>query len=701
MTKNIKTLMVDDTYYITPHETALAVVATAMKKARLRLDTLIINSTVGGLLFSAGGMLYLYSRAENPAMAETNPGIVNFLGAITYGIGLFYVVINGADLFNSNILFFSVGFLRGAVTICDLLVSWSISWLFNLGGSLFMCYVICYLSGVATSENMVAGSIYVSTSKASFSFIQTFIKGIAGNFCVCLAVYLQLMAKPLHVKYILITLPIFTFVAMGFTHVVADMYLVPMGMMNGAPVSVGKYIWKLLIPATLGNMVGGSFFAAVIPFYLHLFVVEQDRKKLELPDYDARDEQPELNMDSRVVRTDPANIDDELDSEVEDLDQNEKGSSVATDSFGSGETYTDEEKTNMQPQRYIPRTRSSVFSSALNKTKSAGFKKRAMRSPAGVFPVQGMGDPLLREMSIADPSIVEKVKSKLSAQESRKEPNEQTLLDAEDSANHARLVSEDDIYDPRAAGPPSVENFDAYSIPSNYEPPLSGTISSPQKQLTNPHVPTARLNKIPTFKDLEEEEEQEYKRGGGYDVNENKLGTKLEKALSHIAGKERSSSKSIKHSQASPVLPLTHQDTEAFSKRTTDARVTRAHTEIQKPHPALLKSLRKSFNMSSASISANELQKRLSEVGVTQRAARAADNIAGLENFQDMDLPVSTSPFYTLRRTSTSTTASSRKAETEYDQNSYKNSRKARSPSHLKNTFLYDNDDMEEQSIAD
>ncbi|KAL6950839.1 hypothetical protein ACO0QE_000121 [Hanseniaspora vineae] len=694
--------MVDDTYYITPHETALAVVATSMKKARLRLDTLIINSTVGGLLFSAGGMLYLYSRAENPAMAETNPGIINFLGALTYGIGLFYVVINGADLFNSNILFFSVGFLRGAVTICDLLVSWSISWLFNLGGSLFMCYVICYLSGVATSENMVAGSIYVASSKASFSFIQTFIKGIAGNFCVCLAVYLQLMAKPIHVKYILITLPIFTFVAMGFTHVVADMYLVPMGMMNGAPVSVGEYIWKLLIPATLGNMVGGTFFGAVIPYYLHLFVVEQDRKKLELPEYDARDEQPELNMDSRVVRTDPKNIDEELDSEVEDFDQNEKTASRATDSFGSGETYTnDEENASMQPQRYFPKTHSSVFSSALNKTKSAGFKKRAMRSPAGVFPVQGMGDPLLREMSIADPSIVEKVKSKISAQETREEGNEKALESAEDSANHARLMNEEDIYDPRAAGAPTLENLDDYSIQSYYEPPLSTAQSSQPAQQASSHLTSSKLNKVPTFAALEKEEEQEYKQDGGYDVNANKLGTKLEKALSHIAGRDRSLSKSAKHLPVAHVLPLTNQDTENFTKKHPDPQITRAYSEVQKPHPALLKSLRKSFNMSSASISANELQRRLSEVGVTQRAARAADNIAGLENFQDMDLPVSTSPFYTLRKTSTSTSTSSRRADGDNDQNTYKNSKKPRAPSNLKNVVLYDNDDMEEQSIAD
>ena len=49
----------DETYYLTTHETALAVVATAMKKARLRIDTLALSSLMGGILFSTGGMLYV------------------------------------------------------------------------------------------------------------------------------------------------------------------------------------------------------------------------------------------------------------------------------------------------------------------------------------------------------------------------------------------------------------------------------------------------------------------------------------------------------------------------------------------------------------------------------------------------------------------------------------------------------------------
>ena len=100
--------MTEDTNYLTPHEAALALIATAMKKSRMKLITLIISSIIGGILFSTGGMLHLMVQANNPELYETNPGIIHLLQGLVYPIGLFYVVIMGVDLFNSNILFFFI-----------------------------------------------------------------------------------------------------------------------------------------------------------------------------------------------------------------------------------------------------------------------------------------------------------------------------------------------------------------------------------------------------------------------------------------------------------------------------------------------------------------------------------------------------------------------------------------------------------------
>lgn len=499
--------MSDDAYYITPHEAALAVVATSMKKARLRLDTLIINSIVGGVLFSAGGMLHLCAQAENPEIWDNNPGLVHLMQGLVYPIGLFYVVIMGADLYNSNILYFSVGVCRGAVTILDLLISWFVSWFCNLGANLFVCYVICDLSGITKAPHYVEGSIQITMDKASASFIQTFIRATAANFCVCLAVYLQLMAKPLHVKFFLMALPVFTFVTMGFNHAVADMYLIPMGMFNGAPLSVGKLIWKLLIPAALGNAVGGSIFGIVIPWYSHLVVVERDRKLLNLPQYEAKDEQPELEMDSRVVRV-PTEKEQDIDSSS-DLDEQ-----------NNSDDYNPVSYMPQAPRRPSQITRASGSLSRMP-TGASAFSRSSVRSPPGVFPVLGMGEPLTRERTIA-------------------------------SSQHQNRDSDDIQSSP-----------DNLSLDSDRDSTLDNT-STHTRGLS-----ASEKQKL---------EEEEYEKEGGYNARENRLGENLKRAFS----RRQSVPRDIESALDEPITQTRTQPSAAHLLRTISKSFTpRGHENAQ------------------------------------------------------------------------------------------------------------------------
>lgn len=209
-------------------------------------------------------------------MVAQNPGLVDLITGITFAIGLFYVVIMGADLFNSNILFFSVGIMRGAVTIYDLIISWLVSWLGNIAGSLFVSYLFGHLTGIGSQELWMKGSKQIIEQKISYSFIQTFLKGIAGNFFVCLAIYLQLMAKPIHVKFIIMSFPIITFVTIGLRmwwqiclHHLLQCSTVPMFRWAN---TFGNYC-----PLLLWQHRWWYFLHAVVPLF-YLVVVERDRR---------------------------------------------------------------------------------------------------------------------------------------------------------------------------------------------------------------------------------------------------------------------------------------------------------------------------------------------------------------------------------------------------------------------------------------
>lgn len=393
--------MVDESLYISTYEAALAVVATSMKKARLSIDMLILNSFMGGLLFSSGGMLHAAIQAGSPELLRANPGIVHFVQGLLFPIGLFYVVVLGADLFNSNVLYFGVGILRGAVSFVDLTVSWTVSYAFNLVGTLFVCYIIVWFLAIGKEPAFKQACVDITMNKALFSFVETMIKSMAGNFFVCLAVYLQIMAKPLHVRFFMMTIPVFTFVALGFCHAIADMFLLIMGLIASAPISVGKVVWKIMLPEVIGNIIGGVFFAMVVPWYSHLVSVESDQRRLKLPRFKLRDEQPELNIDSRVVRQQEPDNDEE---EVEDLPESAEkvphGPDVGdTDSARSSATsMTDYTPTALQSQN-MARTRTGLSRSRTNLSVSSRLS--AVRSPRNVFPVYGMGEPLERETTIA------------------------------------------------------------------------------------------------------------------------------------------------------------------------------------------------------------------------------------------------------------------------------------------------------------
>ena len=59
-------------------------------------------------------------------------------------------------------------------------------------------------------------------------------------------------------KILAIIWPITAFVTMGFEHSIANMFLIPHGMLYGADVSVSQMLLGNILPVTLGNMVGAA-----------------------------------------------------------------------------------------------------------------------------------------------------------------------------------------------------------------------------------------------------------------------------------------------------------------------------------------------------------------------------------------------------------------------------------------------------------
>ena len=182
------------------------------------------------------------------------------------------IVLTGADLFTSNIMFMTTAFLHRRVTMKDVLISWFVSYFGNLAGMLFFMAIIIGYGGVLTDVAAYkTETINFAVQKAQLpGWHQIFLRAIGANWLVCMAVFLSISARDIASKIIAIWFPTATFVALALDHVIANEFFIPIGIWNGAPFGAGYYIWKSMIPTTIGNMVGGGVFVAAIYWYLYL-----------------------------------------------------------------------------------------------------------------------------------------------------------------------------------------------------------------------------------------------------------------------------------------------------------------------------------------------------------------------------------------------------------------------------------------------
>lgn len=143
-----------------------------------------------------------------------------------------------------------------------MLIHWTVTFLGNLAGSLFVVGVIFQYGDTFSADPFKSQAISFAVKKqVSPSFGAIFLRGIGCNWLVCLACFFAIQGRSLTDKLVGIWWPIFAFVSLGFDHTVANMAFIPLGIILGAPnLTVGLYIWKGMIPVVLGNIVGGGVF---------------------------------------------------------------------------------------------------------------------------------------------------------------------------------------------------------------------------------------------------------------------------------------------------------------------------------------------------------------------------------------------------------------------------------------------------------
>jgi formate/nitrite transporter len=244
---------------LSPDEVRGKISALGIKKANTKVWQLALLGILAGLYIGFGGHAYLVAIQQ---------GMGKIVGGAVFSTGLILVVIGGAELFTGNIIMI-VSTVISFKMILKILKNWIVVYSGNFIGSIVFAVLIWYsgLLGSAEAINSLGETaIKIAEAKMSISFGQAFIRGIFCNILVILAIILATIPKDVISKIFCCIMPIMVFVASGFEHCIANMFLIPVGLLAKGLNGIELFImFDNIIPVTLGNMVGGIFILTVHP----------------------------------------------------------------------------------------------------------------------------------------------------------------------------------------------------------------------------------------------------------------------------------------------------------------------------------------------------------------------------------------------------------------------------------------------------
>jgi formate/nitrite transporter len=262
----------------TPDQIATTAVNAGVVKANLTPGRMLAGGILAGAYIAFAGLLSVVVTAGMKADTWGNLPTL-FFGAV-FATGLIIVIIAGSELVTGNMALLPLALTSRRATAGRAAMSLVLVTIGNLIGSLLVAYLFAVKTGVIGSAHSAAGSAgaltfaklaTVAQGKAvTETSLAIFLRAIGCNWLVCLAVWMAYAAEDIAGKIFAIFFPIMAFVALGFDHVVANMFFLPAAMFaHVTGIGIGNVVHNLIL-AFLGNVIGGGLFVAGFYWFLYL-----------------------------------------------------------------------------------------------------------------------------------------------------------------------------------------------------------------------------------------------------------------------------------------------------------------------------------------------------------------------------------------------------------------------------------------------
>ena len=251
-----------------PAEIIAKVETVGVAKARLPLAPMLMLAVLAGAFIGLGALYYVVVRSD-PGLGFASRQV---LGGAVFSLGLLLVVVAGAELFTGNNLLVMAWAVR-KISSAELMRSWAVVLFGNAIGAGGLAVLVFLSDHHAMNNGAVAAQyLQIAATKTHLPPAHAFFSGVLCNALVCMAVWMAFAGRSVVDKAVAIIFPVSAFVAAGFEHSIANIYLITLAMLiqafDGGAVAGSPLTWhgfmSNMVPVLLGNLVGGSVFVGLV-----------------------------------------------------------------------------------------------------------------------------------------------------------------------------------------------------------------------------------------------------------------------------------------------------------------------------------------------------------------------------------------------------------------------------------------------------
>lgn len=273
--------------YHTPYE----IIAKGAESGKYRMslegwNILLRGGMAGAYIAMGASLMMIVSTGVVPALGT---GIAQLLSGFVFPLGLILIVLTGAELYTGDAMLAPFAAFSGQGSWLSVFRLWGLSYIGNIIGALFFAALVTFgvllqpgpegMTAGASAVNVVAFASERCSYPGLIGIWACFIKAVAAGWLLNLAVLLGICADDAIGKIAGVWFPSMALASTGLEHSITNVALVPAGLLCAPHLTflqvaqvgplAGNLGWSIfifsnLIPATIGNLLGGLVLSGVL-----------------------------------------------------------------------------------------------------------------------------------------------------------------------------------------------------------------------------------------------------------------------------------------------------------------------------------------------------------------------------------------------------------------------------------------------------